>query len=382
MPTQLGKHFWPDFTFISGIRIDYLSPTLYLTDIITFLLFLFTYYKKKIKLSTPHPYILFVLTLVILSVALSQNPLAGIYGLIKLFEMIFVAYYIYKNVNIVFLSKVLSIAIVYQSLIAVTQFINKGSTNLFYLLGERSFNSQTPNIANATIDGSLVLRVYGTFSHPNVLAGFLLTSILLIILYIKPQKTWEKLYFNAVLIIGGVTLIITLSRIPIILFALLIPVFLIRTKRYILLLGLYLLALIPVLPYLSRFLSFSFSDLSFLERKYQMIGAIEMTRDYPLLGVGLNNFLFHFQDYYFVATNYFFLQPVHNIYLLILSQLGFISFVITLYYLVKVVRQGSFNIKVVLLTILFLGFIDHYLLTVQQGQLLLAVLIGVSLRKD
>src|SRR5579872_3631132 len=37
LPTQLGKHFWPDFTVVEGFRIDYLSPTLYFTDL-TFLL--------------------------------------------------------------------------------------------------------------------------------------------------------------------------------------------------------------------------------------------------------------------------------------------------------------------------------------------------------
>ena len=34
IPTQLGKHFWPDWSSVLGIRIDYLSPTLYLVDIV------------------------------------------------------------------------------------------------------------------------------------------------------------------------------------------------------------------------------------------------------------------------------------------------------------------------------------------------------------
>src|SRR5438045_3032019 len=34
LPTQFGKHFWPTYTIVSGLRIDYLSPTIYASDII------------------------------------------------------------------------------------------------------------------------------------------------------------------------------------------------------------------------------------------------------------------------------------------------------------------------------------------------------------
>src|SRR5476649_2203358 len=34
LPTQLGIHFWPNFSLLLGIRVDYLSPTLYVTDVV------------------------------------------------------------------------------------------------------------------------------------------------------------------------------------------------------------------------------------------------------------------------------------------------------------------------------------------------------------
>ena len=37
LPTQLGKHFFLDFSYLSGVRVDYLAPTIYLTDTIIFL---------------------------------------------------------------------------------------------------------------------------------------------------------------------------------------------------------------------------------------------------------------------------------------------------------------------------------------------------------
>src|SRR5689334_11072958 len=39
LPTQLGLHLWPDWALVLGRRVDYLSPTLFITDILVGLLF-------------------------------------------------------------------------------------------------------------------------------------------------------------------------------------------------------------------------------------------------------------------------------------------------------------------------------------------------------
>ncbi len=379
LPTQLGKHFWPNFSYVEGIRIDYLSPTLYLTDLIFVLLFLKNY--KEIKLEKANPYILFLISLVSLGILISQNPLSGIYFLAKIFEMSFIAVYFYKHVSIDFLTRVLSIGLVFESLIALLQFINKGSLNLFYFLGERTFDSQTPNIANAVIDGNLILRPYATFPHPNVLAGFLLTVILLIILIVKPKTNFEKVYFNLCLFLGSATLALTLSRVPIILFVILIPLLLIKTKRYLSLLLMEAFCLVLLIPYLARFTP-SLFDSSLVERGNQVMASLSMIKDHPVFGVGLNNFLNSLPLYYQENTNYFFLQPVHNIYLLVVSQIGIIASLIVGYYCLKLIKAVKLEKRIILLALLFLGLFDHYLLTLQQGQLLLAVLVGVSLRRD
>ncbi|KKS80681.1 MAG: hypothetical protein UV56_C0012G0001, partial [Candidatus Woesebacteria bacterium GW2011_GWC1_43_10b] len=40
LPLQIGKHFWPDWSLVFGIRVDYLSPVIYLTDILVLTLLL------------------------------------------------------------------------------------------------------------------------------------------------------------------------------------------------------------------------------------------------------------------------------------------------------------------------------------------------------
>ena len=46
LPTQLGYHFWPNWSFVFGIRSDYLAPTIYFTDILFFFVLIFWYLDK------------------------------------------------------------------------------------------------------------------------------------------------------------------------------------------------------------------------------------------------------------------------------------------------------------------------------------------------
>src|SRR3989344_1384663 len=165
LPTQLGKHFWADFSTIQGLRIDYLSPTLYLTDILIFALFLLSV-KKLLPLLFKYKKNMSLLFIFILSVFLgilnSKNPSAGTYGLIKVLEFIFLGTYIYFNkkaLSLKLIALAFSTGIIFESLLAALQYLNHGSfQGIFYFFGERNFNTNTPGIANASINGQLVLR--------------------------------------------------------------------------------------------------------------------------------------------------------------------------------------------------------------------------------
>ena len=54
LPTQLGLHFWPEWSYVLGRRIDFLSSTLFITDIllvgtVMFWLLEYLFMKKSIK---------------------------------------------------------------------------------------------------------------------------------------------------------------------------------------------------------------------------------------------------------------------------------------------------------------------------------------------
>ena len=76
----------------------------------------------------------------------------------------------------------LSLALLFQTILAIGQlFLGHSLGGVLYYLGERTVSVGSPGIALATFMGSVVLRAYGTFGHPNVLAGYAVVTLLITI---------------------------------------------------------------------------------------------------------------------------------------------------------------------------------------------------------
>ena len=384
LPTQFGKHFWFGFSSVLGQRIDYLSPTLYVTDVIIILLFLSTLFKRKIAISPL--FLLFVLFLS-LNVFFSKSPLPGWYEIVKFLELSFVVWYITKTPNLNFqipnIFLAFSITIIFESILAFAQFFHEGSVGgVFYFLGERTFTALTPGIANASINGQLILRPYGTFSHPNVLAGYLLIGMLLVIYYLSNLRHVSYLV-TTVILVGSLGIFISLSRTAITAWLLCLTILFVlyfknKTKQILFGILAFLTALLlsflffPDIVY--RFF-FSLSDESVVERIALSKAALQMVFSHPVFGVGLGNFISSLP-----SLDISILQPVHNMYLLVAAELGipgFLIFASFLFFLLKKIR--SLPLLLALSSLLFIGLFDHYFFTLQQGQLLFAVVIGLSL---
>jgi O-antigen ligase len=140
-------------------------------------------------------------------------------------------------------------------------------------------------------------------------------------------------------------------------------------------------------PVVARLFSFSLGE-SLSERASLAQSALSMIFSRPFFGVGPNNFI---SSLPFFSKNSFVLQPVHNVYLLVGAELGipgiilfcgFLWSIIKRFYLLwrkslVVERNRLLPLGLALFAILFLGFFDHYFLTLQQGQLLFALVIGL-----
>jgi len=308
----------------------------------------------------------------------------------------------FRKLNVRVLLAVFISGILFESFLTIAQYVNQGSLGgALYLLGERSFNSQTPGIANASINGQLFLRPYATFSHPNVLAGYLFVFMSLIVFFSR-QKFFKHqdmfVYFS--LVFGSLALFLTMSRVSIaawvlFLISLLAHSFWKKTRmgfikkthlqliknRILLLILLTIAVFIFTFPIGLRFFQFSFSDQSIVLREELVKDSLVMFQRSPALGVGLNNFLTSLPPVQKQYEENLYIQPVHNIYLLVLSQSGIVGFIFFLYFLLKtfkvVEKITNIELPILFLLILFLGLFDHYLLTLQQGQIMLAVLLGL-----
>ena len=409
LPTQLGKHFWPNFSFVFGLRLDYLSPTFYFTDFLILAIFIFSlgsFLKSLIKIKTVS-LILFIVFLISLigGILFSKNYSAGWYGFIKLIEFSFLAFYVKNNFNL-FKKEIIFACflagIVFEASLSLFQFFNGGSLNSFlYFLGERTFTSQTPGIANASINGQLVLRPYGTFSHPNVLAGYLIIAMLYLLLFFS--KKIKRFFLFLGIVFGTASLLLTFGRMAIFLwtaYLVLLFRFLIPEKykkelsnlRIVLFLSIFIFLFLFIFfffqnsVFFQRFLSTKLSDEPVIQRQELISESLIMFAKNPVFGVGLNNFFYNI-NYLSLEKKTMLIQPVHNIFLYTLSQTGLTGIFFLTYILFRsfknILKKASSKEKAYLLmglfSVIFLGMFDHYFLTIQQGQILLTLIIGISL---
>ncbi len=403
LPTQLGKHFWPDLSSVSGIRIDYLSPTIYFTDLLIVGLFVswaifnfqFSIFNQFFKTSIFKKLTFLVVVIFLtINILLSNNIFGGFYVLLKFLEFSFVAFYVatvLKEKDVLRkIAVALSVGVVFESLLAFAQFAKQGSVGgVLYFLGERFFTMGTSGIANASIDGELILRPYGTFPHPNVLAGYLVIALTCIVFAnFKFQiSNFKKGLFFFSFVLGTLALLFTMSRVAIVLWIVLLLIGImvrIRDKLRLLSLGMILfgalLAVYAISPNLiHRFSQTSFSEEAVVQREELMQSAAVMIDRQTGFGVGLGNFLPTLATIQKPVSLGLYLQPVHNIFLLVAAETGVIGFMFFTGFLYATFLKARKHLYLLFmfLAVLVLGFFDHYFLTLQQGQLLLALVVGL-----
>lgn len=139
LPTQLALHLNSFNSTVYGFQIDYLIPTVYLTDIIAFLIIVLGLRKFKF---TKLKFILIIIYLGFVAININYSLLIipSIYKWIKVTEMILLGIMIlnYKKFD-VFKNfvKPLSYSIVIACLLGIWQFLIKGSVGGLFLLAWR-----------------------------------------------------------------------------------------------------------------------------------------------------------------------------------------------------------------------------------------------------
>ncbi len=374
LPTQLGKHFFFDFSFINGVRVDYLAPTIYLTDIIVSFLVILNF--KKILLWTINKKILLILVLLLVNVFFSLSIPTSIYRLIKIIEFVALAVVVKKNkfpeknVLIAFLAGGLV-----ELLLTVLQLINKHSLQgIFYFLGERQLNLSTLGVAKASLSGVEIMRPYATFSHPNSLAGF----YLLLYFYFLTNKKLSKYFLlkYLFLLVSSLIVFFSFSKTAIITYLILNTLYFILDTRNKCRPCAIAKILIP-LVLATIFLTAKTDPLTLAKRLTLGKNALVIILNRPLTGTGLGSYLLaqsSFPSLYFDLLN----QPVHNIFLLLLAEIGLVTAAVIIFFMKDLLKKfGRKKYLYLILVIVITGFFDHYWLTLEQNFLLLAVITGL-----
>ncbi len=124
---------------------------------------------------------------------------------------------------------------------------------------------------------------------------------------------------------------------------------------------------------------------SLVVRQQLNVASLKMISDHPLLGVGLNNFLIALPQYYQLKNITRFYQPAHNIYLMMAAETGLVGLIIFIIFIAitirHIIRTKHYLLLLLITELLFLGLFDHYLYTLQQGQLLAALVFGLAWSK-
>jgi hypothetical protein len=366
----LGKHFFFNFSYLSGVRVDYLSIIFYLNDLI-FLLLLFLNlsiiktFLKSFKI---------ILLLSTINIFFSFSKTICFYYWLRVFQFLLIFLIFKKNklpiVSILLVFILNTVTLLY---LAVNQLIlGRSLQGIFYFLGERFFSLSTPGIAKINFLGKEILRPYATFSHPNSLAGF----YLFLYFYFLTQKKFNQFLFLKyfLLFLTSAMILFSFSKIAIFTFLILNFIYIWQNFK-----KCFLCQIFKIFVFLILTIIFiqGKGDVLTIKKRIELIkNAFLIFSQNPVFGVGLGNYLVA-QNKIPSSIYLFFNQPVHNIFLLSLAELGIIFWLIVVHYLIKKSKKFSVNNYYLLITILITGFFDHYWLTLPQNFFLMAVIFAL-----
>ncbi len=329
---------------INSQVLQLLLPLFTLLYIALLLLFIFELLKnpKSLNFSKFEIILLLFLITVEVSTFFSTSPHTSFLWFLKLMRGIGV-YFIFSRLTLT--QNILKsicysflIAVLFQSTLAIAQNSYGGFIGLSI---ENSSQAINTNQFHALLDGVAVFRPTGTLPQGNILAFFIALSIPFCLALLFEKKLITKAISGITIIMGIFTLLLTLSRwgLATVSYSLISTLyltwlmlreisftFLIRTL--ITLTIILMIAFMTNSYYLERFTTFSIQDSSFATRMELIYHSLETIRNNILVGTGAGTFSGYIINNDFspnqISESYS--APVHNLFLLLLSELGIFSF--------------------------------------------------------
>lgn len=383
---------------VQGLRVDYLIPKLYLTDIFILGILIvwctewYTTKRKKAAVEVDAPRQIAVVAtvcLIVLFVAVqlvvSTRPVSTLWFMVNLVEFgVFFGWLVrhsallrHSFVKLAFLSM-----LIFQSVLGLLQFSWQRSVFPSYTwLGETRLQHYA-GISKGAFGGAERILPYGTTAHPNILAGVLaIGAVACAALLLRGNEKQHRWLIVLSFILSITVLLLTQSFSGMLAVVLGIWIVWMRQrKKWLSPRGFSRLvaAMVVGTPLLLQLISEQTTLASITRRTWLNQAALELFVGLPLTGVGLNTFTAHVEKVMPITEVVRFVQPVHHVPLLILSEVGIAGMVLIGICLWVWWRVGEFaalrknwrELSIIAVPFLPLLTLDHYLWTNQVGMLL------------
>ena len=372
----------------NGLIVNYLIPTISILDLVVgiflALVFLqegFTFFKKvfyKYKLGL----IVFFVFLLIQNIFL-QNPLS-ILNSVRLFSYLLAFILILEKIPIkkktispTLFSAPLLVSVLVQGIIGLKQFL-RGVSLGWDFLGESQVSTTMLGSSFISLNSGSFLRAYGTFPHPNVLGGFFLLTFFASLFLFKTSKGKQKIIPIITMILSVCFSFLTFSRSVILLFLLVLFVLLIKkifVKKKI-------NGFLPMILFERFFQGFKEIDSSLVDRRNLIKSGYLVFKENFLLGTGLGNFVREMGvNAPKTVKGMSLMQPVHNVFLLLLCELGVFGFLSFLFLIFDILRKNIKRVTLfgilICLVIITISLVDHYFVSLPQGLMMLLIMLSL-----
>lgn len=378
----------------------YLNYLVLLVFFVIFLFYFFKYTKNKENFDVPKHYLILLGLDLFIFVSLFLSPLFSL-SIFKylLFLLAIALFFIILNfkINIKKILLVFILSVFLSSLVAVAQFFSQEVFANKYL----GISAHDPSVLGVSVvENGLgrFVRAYGGLDHPNIFGAMCFFALIFsIYLYLKYKfNITEKILFYFVYFILFLGLIISFSRsaylalfssLILVLFLLLFEKQKVKLKKY------FIIFIYSII--FSAFFFFILQDLvvsrfntnsrleviSKTERVEQVYSSADIVRDNFWLGVGYGAYHQKLIDLNPEIKAYQ-AQPVHNVFLLVLSEIGIWGLIFFAWFLIYIFIKSSGGEYYFINYCLFLGLfvfmmLDHWLWSLPFGVLFLFFVLGI-----
>lgn len=274
----------------------------------------------------------------------------------------------------------LVLGLVIHSLWGVAQFSLQSDLNL-HLLGETRIDIGQPGIATITdLAGTKIVRAYGPYSHPNVLAGNLILGLIVLTYYLKNANRQHASFYLIVWYWIFLALLLSFSRAAWLAAAILAVVSCWTPTKNVRAILVFITIIIFTPLVLTR--SPNFNEAAVTDRLNGTSQALTILQELPVWhGVGPGNYehtLKNYLDENGVPYEPWQITPVHNVPLLLAVEWGILPVVLTIAWLLYRYAPRFRTTWPYLLPLIPLLFFDHYLRT-QPASLMSLLLVLIVL---